>query len=84
MVNGIGNTMTANTCPTCTDTPCPACQAADTEYQAWANLTLDDLLALLARCLDDMDDYNATDRYNAEQWAREGGASWYSGDRVGR
>lgn len=67
------------TCPTCGKTyntivsgvSCPFCA-----------LTLDELLVLLGECLDDMDDYNATDRYNEAQWARSGtNYGWYTGDR---
>ena len=66
--------MTANTCPTCTDTLCPACQAA-ADYA--------DLLAQWAA----YDEGEATDRYNAEQWALSGtnyNDGWFSGYRVGR
>lgn len=60
------------TCPTYTREYDPA---IDVDCPHCAEL--DALLAEWAK-------WEANQRYNAEQWAREGGASWYSGDRVGR
>lgn len=58
------------TCPTCTREYDPA---TDCPHCA----ELDALLAEWA-------EWEANQRYAAEQWAREGGVSWYDGDRVGR
>ena len=72
------------TCPTCTreypttDADCPHCAELDALLAEWA-----DLLAQWAA----YDEAEATDRYNAAQWALSGtnyNDGWFTGYSVGR